>query len=161
MINGIKNILLALKHSGTYLFGVDASRRPAVEQYPDVISARTKEDLFPRAKGFLDNDLSVCNGCGDCLSACSVKALEMDSTMTPDGAIVVESFRIDLGRCYSCSVCVEICPVSSLRHTNEFELSVASPAEMVLELRREHRELPAFVGKLRDMKKLRSYEARR
>jgi formate hydrogenlyase subunit 6/NADH:ubiquinone oxidoreductase subunit I len=161
MLTAIAKLFAGLQYSLSYIWVRSADRKPAVEQYPDVISARTKEDFFPKSKGFLTNALNVCNGCGDCIRACSVKALEMDSRLMPDGAITVENFRIDLGRCYSCSVCVEICPVSSIKHTNEFELSVQNAKSMIIEITREQTELPAFVGKLRDLKKLRSYEARR
>jgi len=160
-MTAFQNLWSALKYSLSYIWVRNPEHKPAVEQYPDVISARTKEDLFPKSRGFLTNDLNLCNGCGDCVSACSVKALEMDSRLMPDGGITVENFRIDLGRCYSCSVCVEICPVSSLKHTNGFELLAEKPKAMILEMTREQTELPVFVGKLRDLKKLRSYEVRR
>lgn len=114
-----------------YLWGTDFEHRPAVEQYPDVISAKTSGDLFPKSKGFLENDLDKCTGCGDCIEACSVGALSMRSHILASGLVQVEEFRIDLARCYQCSICVEICPVSSLSYSKNFELAPSSSDQLM------------------------------
>jgi formate hydrogenlyase subunit 6/NADH:ubiquinone oxidoreductase subunit I len=151
----------ALAHAWAYLRGMDRRHKPMVELYPDIISARTSEDLFPKTKGFLDNDLNACTGCEDCISACPVSALSIESSSRIDGSVDVSSFKIDLGRCFSCSICVEICPVNSLTHTSGFEMAAPDQPSLILEIVREKESAPILAGRQRDLRKFRSYEVRR
>jgi heterodisulfide reductase subunit A-like polyferredoxin len=48
-------------------------------------------------------DEVLCLACGDCVSACSFKALSLAETAQVDG-----------GRCVGCGVCVLVCPDSAL-----------------------------------------------
>ncbi len=106
--------------------------KPVVERYPDKVSGKTPEDMFPRMRGYLSNDLGKCTGCGDCIALCPVKALQMDTQPRKDGSLHVESFAIDLGKCFSCSLCVENCPVGSIAHTRAYEIAAASRSGMVV-----------------------------
>jgi formate hydrogenlyase subunit 6/NADH:ubiquinone oxidoreductase subunit I len=162
-MTNLKKIILimrALKEQLKYILGISLSYRPAAEQYPDMISARSAMDLFPKTRGFLKNDLDTCTGCGDCIKACPVHALSMDSEVANDGKVEVKKYSIDLGRCYFCSVCVEICPVNSLTHSKEYELAPNNPQDMIMTFVPDNTREKIGLKILRD-KRIRSYEVRR
>lgn len=156
-----KRMWRALALEAKYLLAREQRYQPAVEQYPDIISSRTSADLFPRTKGFLRNDLSVCTGCGDCLEVCSVRALSMDTDLRADGSVQVNRFAIDLGRCYSCSACVDVCPVQSITHTPGYEGAVHERRSLVQEFSQERKIITRQQKIAEELRKIRSYEVRR
>ena len=86
----------------------------------------------------------------------------MDSQIRVDGTVKVNRFRIDLGRCFFCAACVEICPVASLSHTKNYAIKAFTPEALVLEF--DGRDVGAAEKgiKIREkIKMIRSYEVRR
>jgi len=76
----------------------------------------------PRYRGFHDNDMEKCIGCGTCADICQNAAIDMvpvegiqtnkdDSGLRP---------KIDYGRCCWCALCVDICTTNSLNMTREY-----------------------------------------
>jgi formate hydrogenlyase subunit 6/NADH:ubiquinone oxidoreductase subunit I len=160
LMNKIISIKSALVHRLRYICGFSLQYRPAAEQYPDMASARSATDLYPKTKGFLANDLSVCTGCGECIKICPVGAISMKSNISKDGRVNVEDFRIQLGKCFSCSICVDLCPVNSLRHTKEYEMAADKFEDMNLIFSSQD---PAVGMNTvhKNQKKIRTYEVRR
>jgi glutamate synthase (NADPH/NADH) small chain len=79
----------------------------------------------PRYRGFHQNDVEKCIGCGTCEAICQNGAIDMlpapgietkpgDSGLRP---------RIDYGRCCWCALCVDVCTTSSLSMSNEYKWS--------------------------------------
>ena len=77
----------------------------------------------PRYRGFHQNDIEKCIGCGTCEAICQNAAIDMvpveglaakhgDSGLRP---------RIDYGRCCWCALCVDVCMTSSLGMSNEYK----------------------------------------
>ena len=77
----------------------------------------------PRYRGFHQNDMDKCIGCGTCEAICQNAAIDMvpvkaiptrhgDSGLRP---------RIDYGRCCWCALCVDVCMTSSLGMSNEYK----------------------------------------
>ncbi len=75
-----------------------------------------------RYRGFHQNDMDKCIGCGTCESICQNAAIDMvpvegietskqDSGLRP---------RIDYGRCCWCALCVDICTTDSLTMSNQY-----------------------------------------
>ena len=75
-----------------------------------------------RYRGFHQNDMDKCIGCGTCESICQNAAIDMvpvegietskqDSGLRP---------RIDYGRCCGCALCVDICTTDSLTMSNQY-----------------------------------------
>ena len=77
----------------------------------------------PRYRGFHQNDIEKCIGCGTCEAICQNAAIDMlpsagvetkqgDSGLRP---------RIDYGRCCWCALCVDVCMTGSLTMSNEYK----------------------------------------
>ncbi|NUM87659.1 MAG: 4Fe-4S dicluster domain-containing protein [Bdellovibrionales bacterium] len=154
MFSGMRAVVGGATGLFRYLRRRSARFKPVVERYPDKISGKTPEDMFPRMKGYLSNDLMKCTGCGDCLALCPVRALQMEAVPRKDGSLSVEAFSIDLGKCFSCSICVDNCPVGSLAHTREYELVATSRSGMIVKLQGQEKN-PEQV-----QQRIRTYEFR-
>jgi glutamate synthase (NADPH/NADH) small chain len=83
----------------------------------------------PRYRGFHDNDMDKCVGCGTCEAICQNHAIDMvrvegyqpkpgDSGLRP---------RFDYGRCCWCALCVDICTTRSLRLSNHYAWLTEDP----------------------------------
>lgn len=83
----------------------------------------------PRYRGFHQNDMDKCIGCGTCEAVCQNAAIDMipvdgiettkqDSGLRP---------HIDYGRCCWCALCVDICMTGSLTMSNEYKWIESNP----------------------------------
>ncbi len=115
-----------------YLLGVGEDRKEVTEQYPDPISSRTEDDLPPRTRGLLFNDIERCTGCNECANVCPTDCITVEKQLGANAAKVwVSTFDIDFSRCVFCGLCVEVCQPQSLSHTRKYEGSVRSLSDMV------------------------------
>ncbi len=80
-----------------------------------------------RYRGFHQNDIDRCIGCGTCETICQNEAIDLvpvnkarhgDSGLRP---------QIDYGRCCWCALCVDICPTGSLGMSNEYQWVGSDP----------------------------------
>lgn len=122
----------AARTTAPYFFGRTDFVKEVTEQYPDPVSSRTVDDLPPRTRGLLKNDILKCTGCGDCQTVCPVRAISVE---TEEGAFPedrwVETFDIDFSRCIFCGHCVTACRPASLSHTAAFEGSESDLTKLV------------------------------
>lgn len=126
---GIRSMLRSLGASLPYLFRVRSGelRKEVTEQYPDRVSSRTPDDLPPRSRGILHNDIEKCTGCADCVRICPVSCIELESEPGPlHSKLWVSVFDIDLGKCTFCGMCVEVCQPASLTHARDYESASSS-----------------------------------
>lgn len=130
---GVESILTSSFSALPYLFSIGELRKEVTEQYPDPVSSRGQDDLPPRTRGFLKNDIDRCTGCGDCQEICPVRCI---SVQTEPGSEKTKTwisvFDIDLARCTACGLCVDICEPRSLVHTKEFEKATRRPEDLVM-----------------------------
>jgi len=76
----------------------------------------------PRYRGFHQNDMEKCIGCGSCEVICQNASIDMvpvDGIETKDGDSGLRPL-IDYGRCCWCALCVDICTTGSLTMSNAF-----------------------------------------
>ena len=76
----------------------------------------------PRYRGFHQNDIAKCIGCGTCEAICQNGAIDMvpvEGIPTRHGDSGLRP-RIDYGRCCWCALCVDICMTSSLSMSNAY-----------------------------------------
>ncbi len=82
-----------------------------------------------RYRGFHQNDIQKCIGCGTCEAICQNGAIDMipvDSVDTVKGDSGLRP-NIDYGRCCWCALCVDICMTGSLTMSNEYKWVEADP----------------------------------
>ncbi len=82
-----------------------------------------------RYRGFHQNDVDKCIGCGSCEAICQNAAIDMvpvDGIPTEQGDSGLRP-RIDYGRCCWCALCVDICMTGSLTMSNEYKWVDADP----------------------------------
>jgi NADH-quinone oxidoreductase subunit I len=135
----IHDVWLALRSFGgscltafPYLFGLGEHRKEVTEQYPDPISSKTEDDLPPRTRGLLFNDIDRCTGCRECEKVCPTACINVETQPGPDASKVwVSTFDIDFSRCIFCGLCVEVCLPTSLSHTKKYEGAAYVPTDMV------------------------------
>lgn len=115
-----------------YLFGKGDLVKEITEQYPDPVSSRTVDDLPPRTRGLLQNDMHKCTGCGKCQKICPVGCIQIE---TEEGVFPedkwVSVFDIDFSKCVFCSLCVDVCEPVSLTHSAKFEAAEADTRDLI------------------------------
>jgi formate hydrogenlyase subunit 6/NADH:ubiquinone oxidoreductase subunit I len=127
LASGMGSIWRALTTSMPYLFKVRSGehRKEVTEQYPDPVSSRMPDDLPPRSRGFLWNDITRCTGCGDCEKVCPVQCITVETEKGPEAAKTwISVFDIDFARCTFCGFCTEVCAPNSLVHQRKYEGAV-------------------------------------
>jgi formate hydrogenlyase subunit 6/NADH:ubiquinone oxidoreductase subunit I len=136
---GIRSVMGSCITAIPYLFSAGEFRKEVTEQYPDPISSRTPDDLPPRTRGLLHNEIERCTGCKECELACPTQCIRVETEQGPDLAKVwVATYDIDFSRCIFCGLCVEACLPQSLTHTKQYEGSVYQLPAMVTHFGRGH-----------------------
>ena len=112
-------------------------KKEVTEQYPDRMSSRLEHELPTRFRGTLENDATVCTGCGDCVSVCPLSCIRLKTEASPDPVrLWVTEYQVDFSQCVYCGLCVESCEPGSLRHSRKFELLGRSREELVIDFGR-------------------------
>ncbi len=71
-------------------------------------------------RGFHQNDLDKCIGCGSCEVICQNAAIDMVPVSDPKDGDSGLRPMIDYGRCCWCALCVDVCMTGSLTMSNEY-----------------------------------------
>ncbi len=84
-----------------------------------------------RYRGFHQNDLDKCIGCGTCEEICQNGAIDMVAELKIEQAEGDSGLRprIDYGRCCWCALCVDVCMTGSLTMSNAYTWVDADPEE--------------------------------
>jgi glutamate synthase (NADPH) small chain len=90
---------------------------------PVTIRKPLEREAAPRYRGFHQNELSKCIGCGTCEDICMNAAIDM---MPVEGVETIEGDSglrpmVDYGRCCWCALCVDVCTTNSLTMSNHFK----------------------------------------
>ncbi|MCK5146760.1 FAD-dependent oxidoreductase [bacterium] len=94
--------------------------------HPSPLTTRPGSDRY---RGFHQNDMHKCIGCGSCETICQNAAIDL---VHVDGIETTEADsglrpKIDYGRCCWCGLCVDICTTASLTMSNEYTWVDADP----------------------------------
>ncbi len=89
-------------------------------KYPHTVRYPYEEkETKERYRGFHDNDLMKCIGCGQCMDICMNESIDMieipkgvDFNPKNTSDLIP---RIDYGRCCWCALCEDVCPTNSLK----------------------------------------------
>ena len=82
-----------------------------------------------RYRGFHQNDIEKCIGCGTCEAICQNKAIDMvpvEGIPTKQGDSGLRP-HIDYGRCCWCALCVDVCMTKSLTMSNAYTWVESDP----------------------------------
>lgn len=134
LVDGIRSLIHALSASLPYLFNVNPNtlRKEVTEQYPDPVSSKTVDDLPPRTKGLVHNEIDQCIGCRECAKACPVDCFSIDSERLEETQKEwVSLFDIDHSKCLLCGLCVDVCPTNSLTHSKRYEGAALQKKQMI------------------------------
>lgn len=134
LFDGTQSLIRALAAALPYLFNANPNtlRKEVTEQYPDPVSSRTTDDLPPRTKGLIHNDIDQCIGCYECAKVCPVDCILIESERLEETQKEwVSLYDVDHSRCISCGLCVEVCPTNSLTHSKRYEFADSSRKKMV------------------------------
>ena len=93
------------------------------------VNPLTERPGAERYRGFHQNDLEKCIGCGTCEAVCQNAAIDL---VPVDGIATTKADsglrpKIDYGRCCWCALCVDICPTGSLGMSNEYQWIETDP----------------------------------
>lgn len=96
---------------------------------PVSIKDPINREAADRYRGFHQNDMAKCIGCGTCEAICQNGAIDMlpiDGIDTTDGDSGLRP-RIDYGRCCWCALCVDVCMTGSLNMSNLYQWADPDP----------------------------------
>ncbi len=96
---------------------------------PVSIQDPLNREAAPRYRGFHQNDLDKCIGCGTCEAICQNGAIDMlpvQGIAVSDGDSGLRP-RIDYGRCCWCALCVDVCMTGSLTMSNAYKWVESDP----------------------------------
>ncbi len=125
IFKSIWTVLIGMRITFSHLFV------PAVTiQYPTV-----KKTLPERARNRLYVNMDDCIGCLQCSNACPVNCIDIETVkslptedlgLTSKGTkkrLYVTEFKIDIGKCCYCGLCVPPCPTECIFMTDTYEFS--------------------------------------
>ncbi|MCD6447080.1 MAG: FAD-dependent oxidoreductase [Candidatus Marinimicrobia bacterium] len=96
---------------------------------PGTIKKPLERESAERYRGFHQNDMETCIGCGTCEAICQNAAIDMvpvEGQETKDGDSGLRPM-IDYGRCCWCALCVDVCTTGSLTMSSEFKWVDSDP----------------------------------
>ncbi len=93
---------------------------------PDPLNDRPGSQRY---RGFHQNDMGKCIGCGTCEAICQNAAIDMVAVEGIETTKQDSGLRphIDYGRCCWCALCVDICMTGSLTMSNEYKWVESDP----------------------------------
>ncbi len=94
---------------------------------PVTIKEPIGREAADRYRGFHQNDLDKCIGCGSCEEICQNAAIDMVPVSDPKTGDSGLRPMIDYGRCCWCALCVDVCMTGSLTMSNEYTWVDADP----------------------------------
>ena len=89
---------------------------------PVTIKDPIGREAADRYRGFHQNDIDLCIGCGSCGTICQNAAIDMVPVPGIEATQGDSGLRplIDYGRCCWCALCVDVCMTGSLTMSNEY-----------------------------------------
>jgi len=120
-------------------------KKPVTLQYPD------ERWVMPeRFRGFVFNDLDLCNGCAQCAKACPVSCIYIETEGKGKDRFMTR-YAIDYNKCIWCGFCCDPCPESSITMSHDYDHSVYFRQSYVHEYISPDRPIPCHKVKRAEM----------
>ena len=131
---GIKTVSIGMYLTLRHMF-----TRSVTVQYP-----HKKLDIPERSRNLLFNKIEDCIGCDQCVQACPVDCITIETIeafegedvgVTSDGSkkrFRIPVFDIDMAKCCYCGLCTYPCPTKCLNMTGEYKLATYKRSNLVL-----------------------------
>jgi len=87
---------------------------------PVTIKDPLNRKAAPRYRGFHQNVIDKCIGCGTCEAICENEAIDLVEVAKAKNGDSGLRPRVDYGRCCWCALCVDVCTTGSLKLSNVF-----------------------------------------
>ena len=118
--------------------------RAATEQYPYVKKTLPERSRTMFTLPLNDDGQPACKACLLCEKNCPTGAIELGTEKRADGpGRVLTQYRIDLGLCMYCGICVEGCPSAGIEFCGDYERATSEKSDTRLVLWDEPYEPPA------------------
>ena len=128
LVKGFRYLVEGLRVTWEYLFA-----KPVTMKYP-----YERRELPPGYRGLhvlkVDPETGEmkCTGCQACARACPNKLITIKtSKVEGQKRLRIDSFDMDLSRCFFCHLCVDACPADAIDMTDRYELAVYTREEIV------------------------------
>lgn len=131
---GLSTTLVGMSITFRHLFAKKVTIQYPVEKFP--MPANTRNRLYL--------DMSRCDACRSCATACPVNCIDIKSVRVapddPDQELLFDGkkrkfwlaqYDIDFAKCCFCGLCTIACPTDAIVHTKEFEYSVKDRNSLV------------------------------
>lgn len=92
--------------------------------YPEV-----EQPAPPAFRGQVVLDTMRCTGEAACAAACPSQAITVEH-LSPEEWV----WQLHDSRCVFCGLCADACPTGAISLTNEFELAVRDPSDLITEV---------------------------
>jgi len=140
-----KNIYLAIS---SIMIGMAVTFRHLFYKAVTIQYPEQKLQLPERERNRLFVNMDDCIGCDQCAKACPVSCIDIETIKAVPGDIVgktgltsqgkkkalfVPKFKIDLGKCCYCQLCVFPCPTECIYMTDVFEFSTFTRDDLLYE----------------------------
>ncbi|MCY3019006.1 MAG: 4Fe-4S binding protein, partial [Planctomycetota bacterium] len=122
MYMGMKTFLAGMRVTGSYLKDSNLKPKETITtiEYDGTASLAKNVKVAERFRGHLSADISKCGGCRNCMRACPVDCIWLDTEKTETNKPRISRFDIDLLKCMYCGQCVGACPTGALSMTKEW-----------------------------------------
>lgn len=111
-------------------------KKPFTVQYP-----KERLSVPARYRGIHIYNVDKCMGCGACVRICPNNCIELKVSSSPEGKKRIDEFKINLGRCQFCGLCVDYCIGKGvLKMTTDYEIVGTDRKSLIYEIDRLGKE---------------------
>jgi NADH-quinone oxidoreductase subunit I len=118
-------------------------RGPITVKYPYERLQLPERARWAVGPKFFEDGSPKCTACMTCVRVCPDFILALDVETREDKSKHINRFDYEIGACMMCGLCVEACPFDAIEMTQDYELAVTDPADLMRSLLTDADAAPA------------------